>query len=269
MGSVGIIGTGAVGSMLVRAHSRFGSQERFRIEAWNRSPERLEALRSAVPGLGSGAAVEAIAERASMLVLCLPAGPYLQMAAALAPAMRPGAVFVCVSSAVDLGLLSQVVARPIVRMVPSLAHVEGRGVSLLVPGPMATPDHVDLVRSFMEPMSLPMEVTEADARIATNVTGCGPAIFACFAEVLAETAARSATGLSRDTLEQMSAETLAGVAALLDASWRLPEITREVATGGGTTEAAVAVLRTRLPEVLEEMHQATFTRQAMLRKGRL
>jgi pyrroline-5-carboxylate reductase len=261
---VGIIGTGAVGAMLVRAHARFGQGTDFIVEAANRSPARLEALRATVPGLRIASA-EDVAARAAISILCLPSRPYLEEAARLATQMPAEAVFVCISSGVHLSALAEVVPRPIVKMVPSLAHEAGRGVSLLIPGPRATQAHVDLVRAFMAPISVPLQITEADARIATNITGCGPAIMAAFAELLASSAGPFASALGERELLAMSTETLAGVAALLEQRWSLPQITKEVATVGGTTEAAVAVLRARLPEVLEAMHEATYEREAALR----
>jgi pyrroline-5-carboxylate reductase len=261
--NVGIVGTGAMGAMLVRAHARFGHAEDFTIHAANRSAARLDALSKQVPGLHTGTA-EQVAALADLLIVCIAASPYLQVAAALGRCMSPGTPFVCISSGVSLADLAAVAAQPIVRLVPNLAHEVGRGVALVIAGPRATADHMQQVCSFMKPFSHPMVIEESDARVAIDLSSCGPAIFACYAQLLADSAARHARALTLEQLTQMSSETLAGVGALLDAGWSLSRIANAVATHGGTTEAALLLLRERLPMVLDDLHRVTRDREAQL-----
>jgi competence protein ComER len=263
--NVGIIGTGAMGAMLVRAHARFAREDRFLVHAANRSPASLAALRSSVPQLQTATPAE-VAARADLLFLCLPPEPYLGVAAKLATRLAPTAVFVCISNGVALDDLAAVVPQPIVKVVPSLAHEAGRGVALLIRGPRATPDDVARVRSFMAPFSTVIEIGAEDARIATNITGCGPALVACFAQLLAQSASAFASDLTTEQLDAMSTETVIGAGALLDAGWSLPRLIADVATPGGSTEAALAVLRRDLPGVLDAMHIATSARLAQRRR---
>jgi competence protein ComER len=254
--NVAIVGAGVMGSMLVRAHARFAPDDRFSVRVANRTPERLEALAAQVVGLRSGDA-EALAADADLLFLCLTPGPFLEAAARLARRMPPGAVFVSITNAVSLDAIAAVVDRPIVKVVPSLAHDVGRGVALLIRGPGAGDADVERVRAFMAQFATVQEITQVDARIATNLTGCGPALIACFAELLAESAAEFTDGLTPQQLRAMIGETLAGAGALVAAGRSLEEIVEQVATPGGSTQAALAVLRERLPGVLDAMHQAT------------
>lgn len=263
--NVGVVGVGAMGSMLVRAHSRFGSAQAFLLHAANRSPEPLAALASSVPDLCTGTP-QAVAARSDLLFLCVPPGPYLGLAADLAASLPPAAVFVCISNGVALEDLAEAVAQPVVKLVPSLAHEVGCGVSLLIRGPRAMPEHLDLVRSFVASFSRVMQIQESDARIATNLTGCGPALFACFAELLAQSAAQFEVGLTVEELVAMSAESVAGAGALLHAGWTPAQLIEDVATPGGSTQAAVSVLRRELPTVLDAMHLATSARLAQFRK---
>jgi pyrroline-5-carboxylate reductase len=262
--NVGIVGTGAMGAMLIRAHARFGHAEDFTVHAANRSAAPLDALAAQVPGLHTGTAEE-VAALADLLIICVTASPYLQVAAALGRHMSPGKPIVCISSGVSLSDLAAVVPQPIVKLVPNVAHEVGRGVALLVPGPRATADHVEQVCSFVKAFSCPMVIEEFDARVATDLSSCGPAIFASYAQLLAASAARHARALTTEQLTQMSSETLAGVGALLDAGWSASRIADAVATHGGTTEAALHILRERLPRVLDELHCATRDRETQLR----
>lgn len=264
--NIGIIGTGSMGSMLVRAHGRFAAREsRFVIHAANRTPEPLAALRATVPQLHTGTHDE-VAERADLLFLCLPPEPYLRVAAELSARMAPTAVFVCISNGVALDDLAAVVPQPIVKLVPSLAHEAGRGVALLIRGPHATPEDVVRVRSFMERFSTVMEIGAGDARVATNITGCGPALVACFAQLLAQSASAFTGNLTAEELNAMSTETVIGAGSMLRAGWTLQQLIAGVATPGGSTEAALSVLRRDLPNVLDSMHVATSARLAETRR---
>ncbi|WP_373070243.1 pyrroline-5-carboxylate reductase family protein [Gemmatimonas sp.] len=265
--NVGIIGAGAMGAMLVRAHSRYAGDNSAVIRVANRSAAPLEALKADVPGLRTGTPEEVTAS-ADVLILCLPAGPYIGAAAALAALLRPDAVFVCISSGVSLEDLSTLMPNPIIRLVPNVAHQVGRGVALVIPGPRASTEQIEKVCSFMRPFSRPMLVGEADVRIATDICSCGPAIVACLAQLLATSSAANARGLAVDEIQQMCVETLAGVGALLDDSYSLTCIVDAVATHGGTTEAALCVLRSRIPAVMQELHHATREREQWLRAQR-
>jgi competence protein ComER len=257
--NVAIIGAGMMGAMLARAHARFAPDDRFAVSVANRSPVRLETLAAEVPGLRTGPA-EALASEADLLFLCLTPAPFLEAAGRLSQRMPPGAVFVSITNGVTLEAIAAVVDRPIVKVVPSLAHDVGRGVALLIRGPGASDGDLGRVAAFMKQFAKVQEITDADARIATNLTGCGPALIACFAELLADTAAEFSLALTPRQLRAMIAETLVGTGALVDAGRSLEEVEEHVATPGGSTEAALAVLRRRLPEVLDAMHQATSAR---------
>jgi len=256
-----------MGATLVRGHARFASKGGVVVRVANRSTAPLEALKFDFPGLCTGTPDE-VAKWADMVILCLPAGPYLSAATDLAASLRLDAVFVCISSGVSLEDIANVMPNTIIRLVPSVAHQVGRGVALVIPGPRAGAKQIEQVSSFMRPFSRPMVVGEADARIATDICSCGPAIFACFAQQLAASSAANALGLTDDQIRQMCTETLSGVGAMLNAGFSMTRVVDAVATHGGTTEAALRVLRNGLPAVMQEMHRATRERERSLRAQR-
>ena len=262
--NVGIIGAGVMGSTLVRSHQRFAGNSGVVVRVANRSKEPLEALKVDFPELFTGMPDE-VAKWADLVILCLPAGPYLSVAMDLAASLRADAVFVCISSGVSLEDIANVMPNTIIRLVPSVAHQVGRGVALVIPGPRAGAKQIEQVSSFMRPFSRPMVVGEADARIATDICSCGPAIVACFMQQFSASLAANSRGLKDEQIRQMCTETLSGVGAMLEAGFSTTRIIDAVATHGGTTEAALRVLRKGLPAVMQEMHLATRERERSLR----
>jgi pyrroline-5-carboxylate reductase len=149
-----------------------------------------------------------------------------------------------------------------VKVIPTLAHVVGRGVSLLVAGPGAKAEHVDLVRHVFTRFSIPMLIDARDDRVASNVAGSALALFAALCDAFVSANAAHAQALERPVLDAMMAETAAAVAALASAGHAWSDIVEATATPGGMTEAALDVLMSRFPQVAEEMVAATFARQA-------
>jgi pyrroline-5-carboxylate reductase len=163
-----------------------------------------------------------------------------------------------------LASIAERVRVPVVKVIPTLAHVVGRGVSLLVAGPGAEPEHVDAVRRVFARFSVPMLIDGRDDRIASNVTGSVLALFAALCDTFVSANAARAESLGRPMLDAMMAETVAAVAALAKAGYGWSDIVHATASPGGMTQAALDVLTSHFPQIANDMVAATFARQAEL-----
>ena len=260
--NVAIIGTGAMGGMLLRASTRY-SPGRFGLLAANNRPEPLERLRQELPALRTGRADE-VAAQADIVVACVQPQHMLAVVDEVAPALRPGTIVVSITNGVALETIAARVTAPIVKVVPSVAHAVGRGVALMTPGPRSDGDDLARVRAFFAPFSRPFVLGPEDNRVATNVTGCGPALLACFARELARSNADRARAVTTEDLRTMLEETFTATAALLEAGTSLEDIARHAATGGGMTQVALETLEAELPDLLNRMVEATFQREREL-----
>ena len=130
----------------------------------------------------------------------------------------------------------------IVRAMPNTPGAVDRGITALYAGAAATPHDRTLASSLLSAIGQTVWLkTESQIDAATAVSGSGPAYVFALVEALA--AAGVAAGLPQDTATLLARATVAGTGALLDADPRDPsELRRDVATPGGTTEAAFKVL---------------------------
>lgn len=263
MTRLGIIGTGSLGATLLRAAAIHAPE--IDLTAASRDPARVAALRREIPGL-TYASPEDLARTADLVVLCVPPEVYPELGERIAPHLGPGAIVISVSNTVPLAAIAERVRVPVVKVIPTLAHVVGRGVSLLVAGPNALPGHMDAVRHVFARFSMPVLIDERDDRVASNVAGSAIALFAALCDAFVSANAARAQTLERTTLDAMMAETAGAVAALAQAGHGWDEIVRATATPGGMTHAALDVLSSRFPRVADEMVEATFARQAAIRK---
>jgi pyrroline-5-carboxylate reductase len=229
--------------------------------ASNRRSQPLESLRAELPGLQIGATRD-IASKADMVIVCVQPERYLHVVEEVANALRPEAIFVSITNGATLEDIADKTSAPIVKVIPTVTNAVGRGVALVTKGPRASPDDIEAVQAFFRPFSLPVMIPREDNRIATNITGCGPALLACFCNQLAQSSIDRARYLDADTVKTMLRETLLATAALVEAGTDLEAIIRHAATRGGATQAALDVLNEKLPELLKQMVEATFAAHA-------
>ncbi|MEH3143877.1 MAG: NAD(P)-binding domain-containing protein [Methylobacterium frigidaeris] len=257
--TVGLIGLGRIGTVLLAALRRFAPEARVIVAG--RDPARIAATAAAWPGIVAADAA-GLAARADIVVPCLPPEAYRDGVAALAPHLRPGAVLVSVTSAVPLAELGRLCTRPIVRVIPSPALAVGRGVALVTPGPGAGAEEVERVRALLRRFCRPVPTDPADGRVAANLAGSAPAILAAFCAAFLEANAARARSVGPAELRAMLAESVAALAALLDGGARFEDVVARTATPGGTTEAAIAALDARA--LCERLVEATVRREAQL-----
>ena len=263
--TIGIIGLGVIGHTLVKA-SRIFDPQAPRLIVSTRRQETLEALAATCPGL-QAASNRKVAEEAGMVFLCVPPGAYLAVLDQIADCLGPGKILVSVTNGVALPDIEQRVACPVVKLIPTIAHAVGRGVSLLARGARSGDAEVEAVARFLRPFGRVVEVDPADMRAATNITGCGPALVACFGQALAQASARRIRGLSPALVEQLVTETIVATGRLLESGSTCPSIIEEAATGGGMTQVAVRTLAENLPELMQRVIQAIEWRERELQDG--
>src|SRR4029079_9917549 len=133
---------------------------------------------------------------------------------------------------VSLAAIAERVRRPVVKVIPTLAHVVGRGVSLIVVGPGAEAEHVDTVRRVFTRFSVPMLIDARDDRVASNVAGSALALFAAMCDAFVSAKWAKTQALERPMLDAMMAETAGAVAALASAGYTWSAIVHATATPG-------------------------------------
>ena len=263
MTRLGIIGVGRLGATLLRAAAIHAPE--IALTAASRDSARVAALQREIPAL-TYASPEDLAGAADLVVLCIPPETYPALCERIAPHLGPSAIVISVANTVPMSVIADRVRVPVVTAIPTLAHLVGRGVSLLVAGPNALPGHVDAVRRVFARFSMPVLIDERDDRVASNVAGSAIALFAALCDAFVSANAARAQTLERATLDAMMAETAGAIAALAQAGHGWDDIVRATATPGGMTHAALDVLSNRFPQIADEMVEATFERQATIRK---
>jgi pyrroline-5-carboxylate reductase len=115
---------------------------------------------------------------------------------------------------------------PVVRAMPNAAAVVGAGVTALAKGRFVTAPQLEEVTALFDAVGGVLTVPESQMDAVTALSGSGPAYFFLMVEALVD--AGVAAGLSRDVATSLTAQTMAGSAALL-----LERLDQELSTPGG------------------------------------
>lgn len=256
--SVGVVGAGRLGSILLRACSRHAPDVPLFVSS--RDGAAVARLTAEISGL-TCLAPEVLASEADLVLLAVPPEAYLALAERLSALIRPDAVLVCLTNGVALGELGQRTGCAIVKVIPTMAHLVGRGVCLVTAGPRAEERHVHRVMDVFARFSRPLLIDDTDSRVASNVAGSGLALIAAFCKDFVDANAPRASRLDSRALQAAMAETLGAVSELVREGHSFSDIVEATATPGGVTAAALEVLA-KCPA--EEIVEATFQRQAAM-----
>ena len=102
---------------------------------------------------------------------------------------------------------------PVVRAMPNAAALVGAGVTALAKGRFVTPAQLEEVSALFDAVGGVLTVPEAQMDAVTALSGSGPAYFFLLVEALVD--AGVAAGLSRPVATELTAQTMAGSAAML------------------------------------------------------
>ncbi len=133
--------------------------------------------------------------------------------------------------------------QPVVRAMPNTPAMVGMAMTTLYANTHCSPQQrADSAKIMKAVGSVAWIDQESDMDVVTAVSGSGPAYFFYMIEALRE--AGETAGLPADTANRLAIETAAGAAALARRSGQdISTLREQVTSPGGTTEAALGVLR--------------------------
>ena len=287
MARIAIIGGGSIGEALLSGLLRAGRQVKDLVVA-ERIPERAKYLADTYSVLVTSVA-DAVENATFVVVAVKPADVEsvlgeLARAATAAENDSAEQVFVTVAAGITItNFESKLPAgTPVVRAMPNAAALVGAGVTALAKGRFVTVPQLEGVSALFDSVGGVLTVPEAHMDAVTAVSGSGPAYFFLMVEALVD--AGVAAGLSRQVATDLTAQTMAGSAAMLlermDADRRTAEgealgmrvdataaqLRATVTSPGGTTAAALRELeRCGLRAAVDAAVQAAKRRSEQLR----
>ncbi|HTY34677.1 pyrroline-5-carboxylate reductase [Mycobacterium sp.] len=286
MARIAIIGGGSIGEALLSGLLRAGRQVKDLVVA-ERMPERAEYLAETY-SVRVASVSDAVDNATFVVVAVKPADietvmGELARAAAEAETDSAEQVFVTVAAGITIGYFESRLpaGTPVVRAMPNAAALVGAGVTALAKGRFVTEPQLEEVSALFDSVGGVLTVPESQMDAVTALSGSGPAYFFLMVEALVD--AGVAAGLSRQVATDLTAQTMAGSAAMLlermdsdpsagrealgvRADATAAQLRATVTSPGGTTAAALRELeRGGLRVAVDAAVQAAKRRSEQLR----
>lgn len=186
----------------------------------------------------------------------------------IATAVDKNALVISIAAGVPMAKIEQYFKRPVclVRVMPNMPALVGKGMSAFSLGRHATPKHRRITETILESFGESAVVPERALDLVTAVSGSGPAYFFLLAEKLIEAA--YGLGMKADLAKKLVYQTALGSGVLMASSDEDPDdLAGRVASKGGTTEAALKVFQKRgFGRMVQEAVKAAHKRSVELRK---
>ncbi len=208
-------------------------------------PERLAYFQSTFGVAGAAGNIGAAAA-ADVLFLAVKPQQVRDVLTEIAPHVRPGALLISIAAGVRTATLESLLGETtrVVRAMPNTPALVGAGVTAFCPGRWAQETDLQRAEQLLRAVGVVVRVKESDMDAVTAVSGSGPAYVFAFMEALLDGAQQ--LGLDPALARRLVYGTLAGSIKLAESSDVSPGVLRErVTSKGGTTAAALEVVRTR------------------------
>jgi len=242
MKKVALIGTGSMGSALVRAACRaLGPEE---VAVSNRSVSKVEALAEET-GCQAYANNREAVKAGEYIFLCVKPKQVHGVVEEIRD-LLPGKKLVSVAAGVGTETIQTWAGPeiPVLLVMPNTPCAIGKGMTALAGGTYATENHLAEMETILAASGRVDRVEEALFPAFSALAGCGPAFLYPYLEALADGGV--AAGLPRRAALTYAAQMALGAAALLLETGEHPgKLKDDVCSPGGSTIEGVAVLERR------------------------
>jgi competence protein ComER len=259
---IGVIGTGSMGSILLEAWLSAKALSPDQLIVYNRTPAKAVGLAEKYPGMIVAQSNPELAQRSSIILLCVKPSEYNEMLGQLGPALTKNHLLITITSPIKLGQLEAHVPCPVARVVPSITNAAKSGISLCEFGPRVSEQQRESIFSLFSTISQPVEVSEAFLRVSSDITSCGPAFLSYILQQMILDAEKE-TGISHEAATYFVTHMLIGMGELLKQElFTLPSLQQRVCVPGGITGEGLTALQQDIPGIFADVFQRTHAKFA-------
>jgi len=264
----GVIGTGKMGSALIRGILKAQVLPSDRITASDADAALLSALKDT--GIKTTPDNSVVMKSSEIILLALKPDMIRPVLQEIKGSLTKDHLIVSIAAGVPIKAIEEVAGSEarIIRVMPNTPALIGLGAAAFSPGRKATKEDVEDVKTILEAVGIAVELPEKHLDAVTGLSGSGPAFVFLVIEALADGGVKM--GLPRAVAMLLAAQTVSGAAKMVLETKKHPgELKDQVASPGGTTIAGIAALeRGGLRATLIEAVEAATKRSMELGKDR-
>ena len=240
---IGFIGTGNMGSAIIKAYSTSNARRDAEILAYNRTPAKAKALAETCPILVASS-IEEIVTKSNIVFVCVEPKNFAEVMPEVAKFFTTGKVLVSIAAGITIEALESYLGSDakVIRTMPNTPIMHGLGVTAMVRNSNVSDADFDAVKAIFEAGGITGEVSEDLISAVIGVSGSSPAYTYMYIDGLIKAGIEA--GLTPEVSKEFAAQAVKGAAKMVLASDESPaELCSRVCTPGGTTIEAVNKLK--------------------------
>lgn len=224
-----VLGTGKLGSILLRAYLREGLFSPKRVSATVRHEEKAAALASEL-GVAVTTDNRKAATGADIVLLVVKPQVVDEVLKQIRPVLGKDTLVISVAASVPTVYIEQRAGDkvPVVRAMPNTCSAVGCGMTGICRGAHASQEHLDITRAMFDAVGRTVVVDEKNMDAVTGLSASGPAFAYIILESLAEAGVK--VGLPRDVATLLAAQTMKGSASVVLETGDHPALLKDAVT---------------------------------------
>ncbi len=255
--NIGFIGYGNIGSMIARGFLKLGIFNPGNVYIFEPDKRKYEQTIQKWPEVVICKSNTELAKACDSIFVCEKPYDAAHIYREIKNVLNGETHIVSVAAGLTIENIEKIYHGKITRVIPSYVSEIYEGVSLICHNEKVSVAEAKNMEKILNEISTVKRIKEADFEVATDLTSCGPGFIAYIFDEFVKTAIKHSS-LSQEEAEEMVIITLFGTAKLLyDKNIGFQEVIEKVATKGGITEEGVNIMKTSIPQIMEELFVKT------------
>ncbi|MGB7844521.1 MAG: pyrroline-5-carboxylate reductase [Candidatus Acidiferrum sp.] len=227
--NLAVLGTGKLGSILLRAYLKQGLFSAKCVAATVRHEEKAAALAKEL-GINVGTNNRDAAKDADVVLLAVKPQVVGDVLKEIKPALGKDTLVISVAASVPTSYIEQRAGEkvPVVRAMPNTCSAVGCGMTGICRGSHASAEHLEIAKAMFGAVGRTVVVDEKNMDAVTGLSASGPAFAYIILESLAEAGVK--VGLPRDIATLLAAQTMKGSASVVLETGDHPALLKDAVT---------------------------------------
>lgn len=255
MRNIGFIGYGHMGSVLVNSILESKTAEPENVFLFNRTSEKFKEILTKYTKLNVESSIKSLSSKAEVIVICTSTYSVIDVLKDIK--FNKNTHLILINSGIRISTVEKIYKGKITRLIPTITSEVFTGYNILCCNRLVEKEDKIFLKKLLEPIGGAVELNEDQFAAGSDLTSCAPAIISEIHNIYIKLICQK-SGIDFEIAEKMFNATLDGIIKLKDKNNETTqEIIDRVATKGGSTEAAINVLREKLPGTFEQLLKKT------------
>lgn len=257
MEKIGFIGYGHMGSVLLNSILDSKAVNPENIFLYNRTIEKLNGFKDKYPDANVCDDIKTLSKNSDLIFICTSTYSVVDILKEIE--LKDNQHLIFTNAGIEIKTIEKLYKGKITRLIPTITSEVFIGYNILCHNSLVEKEDKETLENILNPIGGVVELSEDQFAAGSDLTSCAPAIISEIHNIYIKVICQK-SGIDFDTAEKMLNATIDGIIKLKNkTNETTQDLIDRVATKGGSTEAAVNVLRNKLPNVYDDLLTMTET----------